>query len=327
MTIAAAFLRRRFPRLPASFPRFFDVEPAVGRGGQTEAKSGTQIRGDCHWQPNPPNHPTLLLLHGLEGSSDSDYILGAAEKAFAAGFNVLRLNQRNCGGTEHLTETLYHSGRSADFRAIVLELIERDGLPEIFFAGFSMGGNLALKMAGEFGDAAPPRLRGIVAVAPCLHLAACADALGEPRNFLYNRHFMQRLKRRMRYKAALFPDIYLTDGLRAALRRVRNVREFDDAITARFCGFEGAADYYARSSAMHVLEAIRVPTLILTAQDDPFVPFAIFEIAALRENPDIQFVAPQHGGHIAFISRENGDERFWCEARIVEFCRKSRLQP
>jgi predicted alpha/beta-fold hydrolase len=310
MTIAGAFLRRRFPRLPASVPRLFDVEP------------GTQIRGDCHWQQNSREHPTLLLLHGLEGSSDSAYMLGTAEKAFAAGFNVLRLNQRNCGGTERLTQTLYHSGRSADFRAIVLELTERDRLPAIFFAAFSMGGNLVLKMAGEFGDSAPAELRGIVAVAPCLDLAACCDALSEPRNFLYNRHFLRNLKRRVRYKAGLFPDVYAVNGLLEQLARARNVREFDDAITAPFCGFRGAADYYKGCSAMHFLEAIRLSTLIVTAQNDPFVPFGIFENRALRENLNIQLIAPCYGGHCAFISRESGDERFWCEARIVEFCAK-----
>lgn len=280
------------------------------------------MRGDCHWQQNSADHPTLLLLHGLEGSSDSGYMLGTAEKAFIAGFNVLRLNQRNCGGTERLTRTLYHSGRSADFRAIVFELIERDGLPSIFFAGFSMGGNLVLKMGGEFGDSAPEELRGIVAVAPCLDLAACCDALSEPRNFLYNRHFMRNLRRRMRYKAGLFPDLYAANELMSDLARVRNVREFDDAITARFCAFESAADYYERSSAIHFLPAIRVPTLIVTSQNDPFVPFSIFDSPAIRENPNIQFVAPRHGGHCAFISREPGDERFWCEVRIVEFCRR-----
>lgn len=308
MTIAGAFLTRRFPQLPSSAPRFFEVE------------AETQVRGDCHWQQNPADRPTLLLLHGLEGSSDSAYMLGTAEKAFVAGFNVVRLNQRNCGGTERLTRTLYHSGRSADFRAVVLELIQRDRLPAIFFAGFSMGGNLVLKMAGEFGASSPPELRGIVAIAPCLDLAACCDALSARRNFLYNRHFMKNLKRRMQYKAGLFPDLYAADGLMRDLARVRNVREFDDAITARFCGFDGAADYYERSSAIHFLQAIRRPTLILAAQDDPFVPFEIFQARAIRENPNVQLVAPRYGGHCAFISRESGDERFWCEARIVEFC-------
>jgi len=306
MTIAAAFMPLRFPRLPAGAPRFFEVE------------SGTQVRGDCHWQPEPRKHPTLVLLHGLEGSSDSGYMLGTAEKAFTAGFNVVRLNQRNCGGTEGLTSTLYHSGRSGDIRAVLLELIERDRLAENFAAGFSMGGNLVLKMAGEFGSSAPPELCGFVAVAPCFDLAACVEALGQPRNFHYERHFVRRLKGRMRRKARLFPKIYALDQM----SRIRTVRDFDEIITARFCGFAGADDYYARSSAMHVLESIRRPTLILTAQDDPFVPFSTFERDAIRGNPNIQLVAPHHGGHCGFISQEEGAERFWSEALIVEFCAK-----
>jgi len=322
MTIAGVFWRRRFPRLPAAEPRLFEVEPATRHGEQAAGRPGTQLRGDAHWQHEPRRHPTLVLLHGLEGSSDSSYMLGTAEKAYAGGFNVVRLNQRNCGGTEHLTPTLYHSGRSADFRAIVLELIERDRLPEIFIAGYSMGGNLVLKMAGEFGDSAPLELRAIVAVAPALDLAACCAALSEPQNFIYNRHFVKQLKRRMRHKATLFPEIYSANGLLTSLARVRTVRDFDEAITARFCGFEGADDYYARSSAMHFLGQIRRPTLILTAQDDPFVPYWTFDRPAMRENPDIQLVAPPHGGHGGFISREDGNERFWAEARIVEFCKE-----
>ena len=306
MTIAAAFWRRSFPRLPAGIPRLFDVEP------------GTQIRGDCHWQENPRNHPTLVLLHGLEGSSDSGYMLGTAEKAWTAGFNVVRLNQRNCGGTESLTPTLYHSGRSGDLRAVLCELIERDRLPEVFVAGFSMGGNIVLKMAGEWSDSAPAELRGFAAVAPCFDLAACVNALCEPRNFIYEKHFVRRLKHRMRRKARLFPGIYSLDDM----HRIRSVRDFDEFITAPHCGFAGADDYYARSSAMHVLAAIRRPTLLLTAQDDPFVPFSTFASDAIRENPNFQLVAPLHGGHCAFISQDRGERRFWAEARVVEFCKQ-----
>jgi uncharacterized protein len=311
MTVAGALLPRKFPRLPPSTSRYFAIE------------AGTELRGDCHWHEIPQQCPTLVLLHGLEGSSDSAYMLGTAEKAFLAGFNVVRLNQRNCGGTEHLTKTLYHSGRSADFQTILGELVGGDRLPAIFFAGFSMGGNLVLKMAGELGNGRPAELRGIVAVAPCLDLAACCDALCERRNFLYNRHFVRNLKRRMRRKAGFFPEVFQANGLMAKLALVRNLREFDDAITAPLSGFRDAADYYERSSAMHFLEAIRVPTLLVTAQDDPFVPFRIFQRPAVRENSNIQLVAPRQGGHCAFISRESGDERFWCEARIVEFCRTS----
>jgi hypothetical protein len=310
MTIAAAFWRRRFPRLPVGEARLFDLE------------RGTQMRGDCHWQKCPREHATIILVHGLEGSSDSGYILGTAEKAFAAGFNVVRLNQRNCGGTEHLTPDLYHSGRSNDIRAVVMELIERDRLPEIFAAGFSMGGNLVLKMAGEFGDEAPEQVRGFAGIAPSFVLAACADALEERRNFIYEQYFVRKLKRRMRRKAELFPEQYAARVGNGAMRAIGSVREFDELITAPCSGFAGADDYYAQASAVNVIGAIRRPTLILTAQDDPFVPYVTFERRELRGNPNIQLVAPRHGGHCSFIGRESGDERFWCEARIVEFFRE-----
>jgi predicted alpha/beta-fold hydrolase len=212
---------------------------------------------------------------------------------------------------------------SGDIRAVIEEIIERDGLPEVFAAGFSMGGNLVLKMAGEFGDAAPAKLRGFVAIAPAMDLAACAGALEEPRNFIYERRFVKGLKRRMHEKASLFPEKYPLNGL----DRVRSVREFDEAVTARFCGFRDANDYYARSSANQLLGAIRRPALIIAAQNDPVVPFTSFDTPALRENPNITLVAPKHGGHCGFISRESGDERFWCEARIAEFCKsKSEIQ-
>ena len=164
-TLASAFLPRRFPRLPRSVSRDFETEP------------GTRIRGECHWQAVPQERPTLVLVHGLEGSSESCYMLGLAERAFAAGWNALRLNQRNCGGTESLTATLYNSGLSGDYRAILAELVEKDSLPEIFFAGYSMGGNLVLKMAGELAGAAPQQLGGVAGVCATIDLAICADAI------------------------------------------------------------------------------------------------------------------------------------------------------
>lgn len=302
-TLAAAFLPRRFPRLPPAVPRDFEVEP------------GTRIRGQCHWQAAPRERPTLVLVHGLEGSSESNYMLGLAERAFAGGWNAVRLNQRNCGGTESLTSTLYHSGLSADYRAILGELIEHDALPEMFFAGYSMGGNLVLKMAGELGGAAPSELRGVAGVCPCIDLALCADALERPGNFIYEGHFVRNLKRRIRRKAGLFPGKF---DLRP-LAGVRTVREFDDVMTARYFGFRDAADYYMQSSALRVAGEIRVRALIVTAKDDPFVPCASFGDPAVANNRCIRVVAPAHGGHCAFISREAGDARYWAEACLLEF--------
>ena len=304
MTIAAVLWPRKFPKLPPGLLRLFEVEP------------GTQVRADCHMHLNPRAHATIILLHGLEGSSESNYMLGIAEKAWLAGFNVVRLNQRNCGGTENLTPTLYHSGLSGDIRSVIFELIDRDGLPEIFAVGYSMGGNLVLKMAGELADSAPAQVRAFVGVAPALDLAACANALGEHRNFVYEHRFVRGLKRRMRFKTKLFPALFPVNGMGG----IRSVREFDDVITARFCGFAGADDYYARCSATRVLAQIRRPTLILTAQDDPFVPFSSFDRPAIRENPHIELLATRHGGHCAFISSGRGEARFWAENRVLEYC-------
>jgi len=179
-----------------------------------------------------------------------------------------------------------------------------------------------LKMAGEFGGAAPEQVRGFAGIAPSFVLAACAGALEEPRNFIYERHFVRKLKQRMRRKAELFPERYAEKVGNGAMRAIGSVREFDERITAPCSGFAGAEDYYARASAVNVMGAIGRPTLILTAQDDPFVPYATFERAELRGNPNIRLVATRHGGHCAFIAREGGDERFWCEGRIVEFFRE-----
>jgi uncharacterized protein len=305
-TIAYALWMRRFPHLPRSIARDFETEP------------GTRIRGECHWQSAPRGRPTMVLVHGLEGSSGSGYMLGIAERAFRAGWNAVRLNQRNCGGTDTLTPTLYNSGLSGDYRAVLLELIERDSLSEVFFAGYSMGGNLVLKMAGELADGAPRQLRGVAAVCPSLDLAPCADAVALPRNFLYQRHFVGGLKTRMRGKAKLFPGKFEL----SRMERVRTLREFDDVITAPYCGFRDASDYYSQSSALRVAGEIRVPTLVLAAQDDPFVPFASFSDAALAGNPHITLNAPKHGGHCAFIGNRSGVERFWAEARVMEFCRQ-----
>jgi len=304
MTLVASKLPRRFPRLPPAAERLFETEP------------GTRILGQCHWQAEPQRHPTLVMVHGLEGSSDSIYMKGTAEKGFAAGFNAVRLNQRNCGGTDHLTPTLYNSGLSVDYRAVLLELVESDRLPEVFFCGHSMGGNLVLKMAGDLGDGAPPQLRGVVAVCPTIELGRCADLLDSPRNSFYRWHFLRNLKKRYRNKVALFPQRYSLDGL----PRVRTIRQFDDAITAPHSGYRDAVDYYHRASSMRVVAAIRVPTLILSAEDDPFIPVEDVREPAVAGNPNITVVQTRYGGHCGYISAEDGPERFWAEARTVEFC-------
>lgn len=306
-TIAGYIWPRRFS-LRAHRPgteRIFEVEP------------GVRILAHCRWQPDPVSHPTIVLTHGLEGSSESVYMLGTAGKAYRAGFNVVRLNLRNCGNTDHLTPTLYNSGLSGDLRAVVRELIDEDHLSHIFVVGFSMGGNMALKLAGEDGEAAPPQLSGICAVSPSVELSTCADAIEQRSNWLYQQSFMRSLRRRIRQKQRLYPDRYDASDLGA----VRTIREFDNRYTALDAGYRDAADYYERASALPLLRHIRTPTLIIHAQDDPFIPFHPLRHPAVAGNPYILLLAPQHGGHVGFVAADNGDEdRFWAENRLAEFC-------
>ncbi len=268
----------------------------------------------CHWQPGKrKDTPVIVIVHGLEGSSDGNYVRGIAEKAAHRGFHVVRMNQRNCGGTEALTPTLYNSGMSGDYRAVFEELSSADGFEQIFFVGYSMGGNLVTKMAGEFGSAVPKALRGVCAVCPAIDLAACADALERLDNYLYQRRFVKGLMSRYARKHKLFPDRYPIKGLPP----VRTVRQFDDIITAPHFGFRDAQDYYDHVGAKRVADQIRVPMLMIIAQDDPFVPYASFLAAKISENPTIQFVAPQHGGHCGFISKYSGSERLAAHHRIL----------
>lgn len=302
-TLASVYIPRRF-LLPPATARYFQVAP------------DTQIKGMCHWHPErPKERPVVVTVHGLEGSSESNYAVGIAEKAFARGFHAIRLNQRNCGGTERLTPTLYNSGLSNDYRAVLMELIERDGFERIFFAGYSMGGNLVTKMAGELGAHPPSQRCAVAAVCPSLDLSACADALEKRENFLYQRHFVKNLMSRYRRKAELFPERYSQNGFGP----IRTVREFDDAITAPAFGYRDAEEYYQDAAAKKVIVNVHLPLLLITAQNDPFVPYESFRRARVEENRFVRFVAPEHGGHCGFISRWPGRNRFWAEERVVDF--------
>lgn len=258
----------------------------------------------------------MVLVHGLGGSADAPYVLGAARLAHRAGANVVRLNQRNCGDTEHLTPTLYHSGMSSDLTSVVRELAGRDGLSRILVAGFSMGGNLALKMAGEMGEEAPAALLGVCAVSPALDLKETVRNLGKPSNRAYQWNFVRGLRRLVERKKELYPALYDT----RRLDRLRTVRDFDELYTAPHGGFAGADDYYARSSALPFVRRIGVPTLIVHARDDPLVPCEPLLRPGVADNPYVVKATPQHGGHVAFVSGERG-RRFWAEERLVDLCR------
>lgn len=307
-TLAAFFFSRRI-ELPAAEQRMIEVEP------------GIPVLCHCHWQKERSEALTLIVIHGLEGSSESQYMMGIARNGLAAGMNVVRMNQRNCGGMDHCAATLYNSSRSEDVAAVARDIVERDGVRGFVLIGFSMGGNLVLKLAGEWGSDGPAEFRGVAAVCPAVNLAAGADALHEPANRIYEYYFLLQLFRRFRRKARLFPKVF--DATR--LRRIRSLREFDDRITAYYCGFTGADDYYARAAAANVVDRIARPALVIHAANDPFVRILPETRAKFLSNPSVTYIETEDGGHCAFVGDREGLSTYdgrWAEREVVEFAKQ-----
>jgi predicted alpha/beta-fold hydrolase len=321
-TLASFLIQRRF-QVPAPEERLIEVAP------------GVKVLCHCHWQADRARALTVIIVHGLEGSSESQYMIGITEKALASGMNAIRYNQRNCGGTDALAPVLYHSGLSNDVAAVAREVIARDGVSRLALVGFSMGGNIVLKLAGEWGTQGPPQFRAVAACCPAIDLATSADTLHEPANRIYEKYFLWALRRRMLQKARLFPEHFDVGRLRG----IRSLREFDDKVTAYYCGFTGVDDYYDRASAAHVVERIAVPTLVLYAANDPFIRITADTRRKISSNPNITFVETADGGHCAFVGAPmrsssgsddgvgNGDDGrcndgYWAEHEIVNFLRR-----
>ena len=247
----------------------------------------------------------VVMVHGLEGSGQAGYVRSLSGAALRAGFAAHRFHMRTCGGTERLCPTLYHAGLTSDLHTVLCEF-ERDGRGPLFLVGFSLGGNVVLKLAGELAGSAGSLIRGVCSVSAPLDLAACARRVAEPDNRLYERRFLRRMRERLcatgRYREADFAGL-------------GSVREVDDRITAPSFGFGNADNYYRTQSASQYLAAIAVPALLIHAQDDTLVPFA--SIAAARSNPHIELLAPEHGGHLGFLGRR--PHRFWADAALMDW--------
>jgi predicted alpha/beta-fold hydrolase len=291
------------------WPRTLDLKrfPAEPRLIETEPGNRVLVISQ-----NPAKLPIgrLVMVHGLEGSSDSGYKKSMAQHALEAGYAVHRFNMRSCGGTEDVALSSYHAGQTSDLDFFVRMLRCESGLPT-FLIGFSLGGNVVLKLAGELGLAATGLIDGVCAVSTPIDLGACVERLGHPENFLYENRFLSRLKQRVRNRARQSPAAVSTNGL----DRIRTVYEFDDVYTAKIFGFGTADNYYETQSAKNFLDGIRVPALIVQAKDDPLIPFRVFDHPAFRTNPNLTLVATDHGGHLGFVSRTT--PRFWLDPLIL----------
>ncbi len=252
----------------------------------------------------------LILIHGLEGSSESGYARSMAAAALAAGYTTHRYNMRGCGGSPWHRKGNYHSGQTGDLLHVARERQQASGLP-LYAVGYSLGGNIVLKLAGELAERGREVFAGVCSVSAPIDLAAAVRATGEPRNFLYRRRFVARLKERVRVRHPLAPDLFPLEHL----PKVKTIWDFDDLYTARIFGFGGADNYYRTQSSNQFLEHIRIPTMLVQAKDDPMVPFAIYDHPAIRANPFLKLVAVEHGGHLGFLARRR--PRFWLDDLIT----------
>ncbi len=280
--------------------RFFRTEP------------DTQVLARLNLQPTESRagpRPTVLAVHGLTACDRAPYMLSSGRLALESGFDLIRLNVRNCGGTEHLSPTLYHSGLTIDIRRVVEQLAPRP----LFLLGFSMGGNLVLKLAGEWGESPPAHVRAVCAISAPIRLDACSQHIGKPRNWVYERRFLRQLRATLERKSRCMPERYP----KLDFSDIDSIWKFDDKFTAPSFGFRDAADYYRQCSSAKFLARIRVPALAIQAEDDPFIPFDVFRDPVFETNPWIRLLSEPHGGHVAFLSRKGA--RFWAQAQGIRF--------
>lgn len=277
--------------------RFYQTEPEVSVLVQSQ-------------YPEASPRGNVVMVHGLEGSGQAGYVRSLSGAALRAGFAAHRFHMRTCGGTERLCNTLYHAGLTSDLLHVLRDF-QRSGAAPAFLVGFSLGGNVVMKLAGEMGEAGRPLIGGVCAISAPLDLAKCAWRVAHPENRLYQRRFVRRMSERLmatgRYHKRDFSGL-------------RSVREIDERITAPSFGFGDAANYYRTQSALPYLEGVRVPALLIHAKDDTMAPFDSCESEAARSNPRITLLATEHGGHLGFIARR--PHRFWLDEAIMNWIAK-----
>lgn len=296
LSVLANFWPRRLDmrRYPVE-SRLYRTEPDVQVLVQSQRPPGGSPRGE------------MMLVHGLEGSSDAGYMRTMAKTALDAGYAVHRFNIRTCGGTEHLSNTLYHAGLTGDLRSVLAQFHE-EGRAPVHLVGYSLGGNQVLKLAGELGEEARPLIASVCAISTPIDLAAGARRLAQRSNRIYEQRFLRRMRKRVAGTGCF--TARQTKG-------PASLHEFDDKITGPSFGFRGADHYYETQSSQRFLDQIRVPTLLIQAKDDIFIPFEIFDHPAIRTNPHVRLLATEHGGHLGFLSRTR--PRFWTDQAVLEW--------
>ena len=261
------------------------------------------------------NPRLAIICHGLEGSSQSKYVLGTAAHLHSNNWDIAAMNYRGCSGEVNKQRIIYHSGATYDLHTV----IEHFGpqYDTVVLVGFSLGGNLALKYLGDSKYKLPHNLNACVAVSVPVDLHAGCINICKKSNFIYQHKFLKSLKEKLHLKAAQFPDtIKIKD-----LKRVKTMYDFDDVFTGTLHGFEDALDYYTKSSSLQHLEDIQHPTLIINALDDPFLPDECYPYKEINNNSYVSGIFPKYGGHVGFSSWR--DTVYWIENEILNFIYRS----
>lgn len=273
-----------------------------------ETQDGDVLEVDWHLR----GHTKLLVIsHGLEGNSSRPYVLGMAKEALSKGFDVLAWNYRGCGAQLNRKAIFYHSGATYDLDTIVR--YASPGYSEIALLGFSLGGNLTLKYLGEKRDR-DPKIKRAVAISVPLDLGGACDQISNAAFGIYTRRFLKSLQLKIERKSSLFPEEFSMEKFAS----IRSLRDFDNTFTGPLHGFQDAEEYYQINSALQFLPSIEVPSLVLNAQNDPFLSLSCYPIQLAQQLDQVHFEFPIHGGHVGFM-RSDSRQPFYSETRAIEF--------
>ncbi|MDA9316321.1 alpha/beta fold hydrolase [Polaribacter sp.] len=262
----------------------------------------------------------VILIHGLEGSSQSKYMLAATSEFNNEGIDIVAFNLRSCSGEDNLLLQSYHSGKTDDVHFIVNHIIENYSYENIVLAGYSLGGNLTLKYMGEFAKTNSPKIKCAIAISVPIDLASSGVAMSTLKNKVYMESFLKTLRLKIVEKAHKFPEFNLNKDL---LFKAKTFKEFDAIYTAPVFGFSGPEDYWKKASSKPYLSSIETPTLLITSEDDPFLGEACYPVKEAKASKNFYLEVTKYGGHVGFISSFSMYQNRWLENRMINFIKQN----
>ncbi len=299
--------------LETIFPSMFRKIAGIYERERLELTDGDFL--DLDWMRRK-NNKLVILSHGLEGSSERHYSKGAAHYFYQRGWDALAWNCRGCSGEMNRLPRFYHHGATDDLAAVIGHAIQNN-YTHVTLVGFSMGGSLSLKYVGEREDQVPPEIKSVATFSVPCDLGASARELDKPNKRFYLNRFLKKLEKKIRAKAVKFPHLMSAEGF----EQINSFRDFDNRYTAPLHGFVDADDFYAKASSGQYLPFIQIPTLIVNALNDPFLPDECYPFEVAKTHSHIYLETPQRGGHVGFSMA--GKTESWMEVRAFEFVNSS----